>query len=122
MQADILERELLTRTQLRDREAAERRLRAEEEARRRAEAERAAAEEAARLAAEAEKAAAKAAEAERLRAGGGAATAPDDFTRQIEQRLQRIPATTPAPATPDPGALPGVSVQPPPAGTVPPPG
>lgn len=121
MQADILERELLTRTVLRGREAAERRVRAEEE-RRRAEAERAAAEEAARLAAEAERAAAaRAAEAERRRSGGAAA-APDDFGRQIEQRLQRIQPGTPAPAAPDPGALPGVSVQPPPAGTTPPPG
>lgn len=95
MQADILERELLSRSVLRGKEESERRRRAD------------AAAEAARQAAEAARAAAaaKAAEAARTaRPPAPAAPGPDDFTRQIQQRLQQIPPTT------DNGSLPGVTV------------
>lgn len=108
MQADILERELLSRQVLRDREAAERaRREAEAEARRRAEAE------AARLQAEEERrrAAEQPAPPEPLVADPSApADSTDAFADEILRQLRGNQPGEPLPA------LPGVEIGPPPGG------
>lgn len=112
LQADILERELLSRQVLRTREAVERRLRAEEEARIRAEEEEArrAAEEAARLAGEV---------APDETPGAPEDALGDDFVDQIGRRLDALipPDEPPAPPLQPPSEIRRVPLAPPPSDT-----